>query len=126
MSNILFTFKISILVSVGNTITDKELLKFHSCSNFKLFSSSLAGAPNPGIFVEKLINLNFNQENQNNGEFCRDKFIYDKKYLTGNDTHALIAARKAMSVASVKTTNSVLLLRLRHQVVARGVVQEVV
>ena len=55
----------------------------------------------------------------------------DIKILTGNDTHTLIAARKGRSVASVVVKNnqlcaSVLLLRLRHQVVARGVVQEVV
>ena len=40
----------------------------------------------------------------------------DIKILTGNNTQTFIAARKGRSVASV------LLLRLHHQVMARGVV----
>ena len=53
------------------------------------------------------------------------------KILTGNDTHTLIAARKGRSVASVVVKNNQLCAASENtsssaQVVARGVVQEVV
>ena len=97
-----------------------------------------------GYQREKLINLvaKLNREDGTDNtksmipffkELCELKGLLkslqsDIKILTCNDTHTLIAARKGRSVASVvvKTINSVLLLRLCHQVVARGVVQEVV